>query len=173
MKNISAFVPAPVVEQILVYRAFFDEDMLNQPRGIVVEEVTQDVDNLCDSLGEKWILLRKFFRECYQALEGPRLGKSKEGVICLISAPPPEIETETHLEGGYLKVGESIGGERFWRKLCVHLLEETLRVPILRYAEEPGALIWWHSGRGTSSEVGVNVLCRLHNGRVVEWKIVY
>jgi len=63
MKDVSALVPTPIIEQVLVYRAFFDEDVLSQPRGIIVEEIAQNVNNLCDSLGEKRILFRKFFRK--------------------------------------------------------------------------------------------------------------
>lgn len=73
MEHVSPLVPAPIVEQILVYWPLFDEDVLGQLGGIIVEEIAQNVDDLCDSLGEKCILLRKLFRESHQTLEGSRL----------------------------------------------------------------------------------------------------
>ena len=80
MEDVSALVPTPILEQILVYWTFFDEDVLGQLGGVIVEEIAQNVNNLCDSLSEERILLRKFFRESYQALEGPSLGESKRCV---------------------------------------------------------------------------------------------
>jgi len=47
----------------------------------------------------------------------------------------------THLEGGYLKLDDSVDGKRLRGKLRMYLLEETFGVAILRYAEEPCALI--------------------------------
>jgi len=52
VENVSALIPTPIIEQVLVYRTFFDEDVLSQLGGIIVEEIAQNVNNLCDSLGE-------------------------------------------------------------------------------------------------------------------------
>lgn len=53
MEDVSPLIPTPIVEQVLIHRAFFDKDMLSQLGGIIVEEIAQNVNNLCDGLSEK------------------------------------------------------------------------------------------------------------------------
>lgn len=59
----------------------------------------------------------------------------------LISMPIHDRKIGTYFEGRNLKLGETIGGERLQRELCLYLLKETFRVAVLRYTQEPGALI--------------------------------
>ena len=57
-------------------------------------------------------MLRKLFRESYQTLEGPGLGESTKEEIGLISVPLRGRRTGTYFEGGDLKLGKSVGGQR-------------------------------------------------------------
>lgn len=52
MNAISAFVPPPVGEKIVVDGLFFHKDMLGQFGRIVIEETAQSIYNLCNSRGE-------------------------------------------------------------------------------------------------------------------------
>lgn len=74
---IAALVPLPVVHDVIVHRLLIDEDVLVKLRGVVVHQIAQGVDGLCDGGGEEGFLLWEVFREGYKTIQSPYLRDSR------------------------------------------------------------------------------------------------
>ena len=63
MHAVSAFIPPPALENVVVYASFIYQDVLCKLCGVIIEEVAQGVDRLGDRRGEERVLLREFLGE--------------------------------------------------------------------------------------------------------------
>lgn len=58
LHRVAAFVPFPSSKSVIVDVPFVDQDMLRELRRVVVQEVPERVDALCDRCGKESVLLR-------------------------------------------------------------------------------------------------------------------
>ena len=60
---ISAFIPVPISEEIVIDGFVVYKDVLAKLRGIIVKEVAEGIDGLGHGSGEECIYLREFLRQ--------------------------------------------------------------------------------------------------------------
>lgn len=57
--SVSAFVPSPTIQQIVIDRSLIYKYMLRKLSGIIVEKISKSIDSLRYDRGEERVLLRQ------------------------------------------------------------------------------------------------------------------
>jgi hypothetical protein len=73
LSPISPLIPAPVFEQVVVYRIVVYENVMCELGRIVVEQVAECFDDLGDGGSEIGVIFRQFLRERDEGIKRPCL----------------------------------------------------------------------------------------------------
>lgn len=68
LNTISAFIPVPVAEEVVIDRLIINQYMLAELRRVVVGEVAESINGLGDCRSEGCVRLRELLRECDKGL---------------------------------------------------------------------------------------------------------
>jgi hypothetical protein len=73
LSPISALVPMPMLEQVVIHRFVVYQDVFHELRRIVIEEIAECFNDLSDNGGEVGIVFRQILRETDEGVERPSL----------------------------------------------------------------------------------------------------